>query len=58
MLNLAKILFSSKLLEKPLLRENLKQDPVLKNLTVIHQPKASNYKITQQEWQRVHELKG
>ncbi|MCC5654203.1 EVE domain-containing protein [Nostoc sp. XA013] len=54
----AKIRFTSKLLEKPLLREDLKQDPVLKNLTVIRQPNATNYKITQQEWQCVHELKG
>ncbi|BAY42009.1 hypothetical protein NIES2111_64050 (plasmid) [Nostoc sp. NIES-2111] len=45
----AKIRFTSKLLEKPLLRENLKQDPVLKNLIVIRQPNATNYKITQQE---------
>jgi hypothetical protein len=54
----AKIRFTSKLLEKPLLREHLKQDPVLKNLMVIRQPNATNYKITQQEWQHVHELKG
>jgi hypothetical protein len=44
-------------LEKPLPRENLKQDPVLKNLSVIRQPNAINYKITQQQWQLIHELK-
>ncbi|QFS51000.1 hypothetical protein [Nostoc sphaeroides] len=38
----AKIRFTSKLLEKPLLRENLKQDSVLKNLSVIRQPNATN----------------
>lgn len=54
----AKIRFTSKLLEKPLLKENLKQDSVLKNLIVIRQPNATNYKVTQHEWQRVHELKG
>ncbi len=54
----AKIRFTSKLLEKPLLREYLKQDPVLKNLIVIRSVWLTNYKITQQEWQRVHELKG
>ncbi|MBN3877050.1 MAG: EVE domain-containing protein [Nostoc sp. JL23] len=53
-----KIRFIGKLLEKPLLRENLKQDPMLKNISVIRQPNATNYKIRQQEWQRVHELKG
>lgn len=45
----AKIRFTSKLLEKPLMRENLKQDTVLNTLAVIRQPNATNYKITQQE---------
>ncbi|MEH2405317.1 EVE domain-containing protein [Nostoc sp.] len=54
----SQIRFSSKLIEKPLLRESLKQDPVLKTLMVIRQPNATNYKVTQQEWQRVHELRG
>ncbi|MHC0068134.1 hypothetical protein ACWATR_35480 [Nostoc sp. UIC 10890] len=54
----AKIRFTSKLVEKPLLREDLKLDPVLKTLMVIRQPNATNYKVTQQEWQRVHELRG
>ncbi|RCJ41947.1 hypothetical protein A6769_38480 [Nostoc punctiforme NIES-2108] len=44
-------------LEKPLLREDLKQEPMLKNLAVIRQPNATNYRITQQQQQRVHELK-
>lgn len=54
----AKIRFTSKLLEKPLLREDLKLDSVLKTLMVIRQPNCTNYKMTQQEWQRVHELRG
>ncbi|MBD2168623.1 hypothetical protein H6G04_30040 [Calothrix membranacea FACHB-236] len=54
----AKIRFTSKLVEKPLLREDLKLDSVLKSLMVIRQPNCTNYKVTQQEWQRVHELKG
>ncbi|MEH2356520.1 EVE domain-containing protein [Nostoc sp.] len=54
----SKIRFTSKLRELPLLREHLKLDPVLKTLMVIRQPNATNYKVTQQEWQRVHELRG
>ncbi|MBE8971364.1 EVE domain-containing protein [Nostocales cyanobacterium LEGE 12452] len=54
----SKIRFTSKLLDKPLLREDLKLDSVLKTLMVIRQPNATNYKVTQQEWQRVHELRG
>jgi hypothetical protein len=51
----ANIRFTSKLLDKPLLREDLKQDLVLKNLVVTRQPNTTNYKITQQKWQRVYE---
>ncbi|MCC5604825.1 hypothetical protein [Nostoc favosum] len=36
-------------LEKSLLRENLKQDPVLEILAVIRQSNATNSKVTQQE---------
>jgi hypothetical protein len=54
----SKIRFTSKLLDKPVLREDLKLDSVLKTLMVIRQPNATNYKVTQQEWQRVHELRG
>jgi hypothetical protein len=53
----AKIRFTSKLLEKLLLRENLQQDPILQHLMVIRVPNSTNYKVTQQEWQRVHELR-
>ena len=51
------IRFTHKLLETPLLRDNLKQDSVLQSLIVIRQPNATNYKITLEEWQRVEELK-
>ncbi|MEH2236442.1 hypothetical protein [Nostoc sp.] len=44
-------------LEKPLLWANLKQHSLLKTLAVIRQPNPTNYKITQQEWQRVHQLR-
>jgi predicted RNA-binding protein with PUA-like domain len=52
-----KIRFTSKLLDKPLLRENLKQDPILQHLMVMRVPNSTNYKVTQQQWQRVHELR-
>ena len=52
-----KIRFTSKLLDKPLLRKNLKQDSMLQHLMVIRVPNGTNYKVTQQEWQRVHELR-
>ena len=53
----ATLRFTDKLLERPLLRSDLKQDPVLKALTVLHQPNSTNFKVTAAEWQRVYELK-
>lgn len=50
------IQFKQKLLDRPLLRTNLLQDPVLKNLLIIRAPNATNFKITPEEWQRVREL--
>jgi hypothetical protein len=44
------IRFTSKLLERPLLKTNLLQDLVLKNLLVIRAPKATNFKVTTQQW--------
>ena len=52
-----KIRFTSKLLDKALLRKNLKQDPMLQHLMVIRVPNGTNYKVTPEEWQRVHELR-
>jgi predicted RNA-binding protein with PUA-like domain len=52
-----KIRFTSKLLDKPLLRENLKQDAMLQHLMVIRVPNGTNYKVSSEEWQRVHELR-
>lgn len=52
----AMIRFTSKLLERPLLKTNLLQDPLLKNLLVIRAPNATNFKVTPEEWQRVREL--
>ena len=53
----ATLRFTDKLLERPLLRSGLKQDPVLKSLIVLRQPNATNFKVTAVEWQRVYELK-
>lgn len=53
----ATLRFTDKLLDRPLLRSELKQDPVLKSLSVIRQPNSTNFKVTPDQWQRVYELK-
>ncbi len=50
------IRFTRKMLEAPLLRQDLFQDPTLKSLMVIRVPNGTNYKVSAQEWARVHEL--
>ncbi|MCT7952566.1 EVE domain-containing protein [Ancylothrix sp. C2] len=50
------VTFTKKLLEIPLLGENLKQDPILKSLSVIRRPNPTKYKFTPQEWQQIHEI--
>lgn len=53
----ARIRFTNKLLNNSLLKDELKQDSVLKDLQVIRQPNATNYKVTPEEWKLVYELK-
>ena len=51
------IRFTDKMLDRPLLRSALLQDPVLKSLIVLRQPNSTNFKVTPDEWKRVYELK-
>ncbi len=45
-----------KLLDKPLVQEELQKDLFLQNLTIIHQPQVRECRVRPEEWQRVHEL--
>ena len=53
-----KIRFLRKLIGQPLRRSELKQDLVLKNLSVIRAPSSTNFKVTAEEWEKVLYLKG
>jgi predicted RNA-binding protein with PUA-like domain len=53
----AKLRITGKLLDKPLLRSNLINDEILKNLMVIRVPNSTNFKLLAEQWQRVFELK-
>ncbi|MDB9312632.1 EVE domain-containing protein [Spirulina sp. CS-785/01] len=52
----AMLKFKQKLLDTPLLRQNLKQDPILQHLLVIRAPNSTNFKVTPEQWQRVQTL--
>jgi predicted RNA-binding protein with PUA-like domain len=54
----AHLRFTRKLLGQPLRRHELKQDQVLKHLLVIKAPNSTNFRVTPEQWQRVHSLKG
>lgn len=52
----APIRFSQKFVESPLSKSTVLHDPILRSLQVIRTPHGTNFKVTQQEWQRSHEL--
>lgn len=54
----AQLRFVRKLLGQPLRRHEIKQDQVLKELLVIRAPNSTNFRVTSEQWQRVHQLKG
>jgi len=49
----ALIRFTQKLTESPLLRSQLRNDPILKDLLVIRAPNSTNFKVTPEQWQHV-----
>lgn len=54
----AKISFIRKLIGQPLRKKDLKQDLILKELLVMKAPNSTNFKVTSEQWERVHQLKG
>jgi hypothetical protein len=53
----AQIRLWRKLLGQPLRKNELKEDQILKNLLVIRAPNSTNFKVTQEQWERVLQLK-
>ena len=53
----ATLRFTDKLLDRPLLRSELRQDLMLRSPTVLRQPNSTNFRVTAAEWQRVYELR-
>jgi len=45
-----------RLVEKPLLKEILKQDSILQNLLVIRNPNRASYKISLEEWEQFNRI--
>jgi uncharacterized caspase-like protein len=52
------IRFTHKLLNQPLLRDNVLKDSILKNLPIFRFRQGSIFEITPEHWQRVYELVG
>lgn len=52
------IAFVRKLLRQPLRKHEIRFDPILGDLPVIHTPGSTNFKISQEQWLRVYQLKG
>ena len=50
------IKFTNKFLESPLLKNQLQEDSVLKNLLVLRAPNSTNFKVSLEEWEQVQKL--
>jgi hypothetical protein len=51
----AMLRFTQKL-TTPILRTTVRQDPILKDLTIIRAPNSTNFRLTPAHWQRFHTL--
>lgn len=51
------IRFTTKMLEKPLLKTTLKEDPTLSSLSILKMAQGTNFLITPEQWRRVFEIK-
>ncbi|MGK7941292.1 MAG: SUMF1/EgtB/PvdO family nonheme iron enzyme [Crocosphaera sp.] len=52
----ARLRFIKKFLDKPILKEQLKQDQLLKDLLIIRNPRLSRTRVTPEESQRIYQL--
>ena len=50
------IKFTNKFVESPLLKNQLQEDSVLKNLLVLRAPNSTNFKVSLEEWEQVQKL--
>lgn len=52
----APVELTQKLLDAPLLKSWLHHDPVLRQLQVLQTPQSTNFRVTEDQWQRVQFL--
>lgn len=53
----AELRFTAKLLDRPLLRRDLKLHPLLNSHLVLRMPNSTNFRVTEEQWQRIQELR-
>lgn len=51
------IYFTAKLLDNPILYQELIQNNILNNLSVISDPRGTNFKLKQEQWMQIYELR-
>ena len=51
-----RIRFVRRMVDRPILRSDLLEDPVLKTLMVIRVPNRTNFRVTSEQWQRLQQL--
>ena len=45
--------FNKILVDNPILKENIRSDKALRNLSVIKQPQGTNFRITEEQWEAI-----
>jgi rubredoxin len=43
-------------IERPLLQDECRKDPILSDMTVLEQPQGTNFRLTKKQWTRILEL--
>jgi hypothetical protein len=51
-----KFRYELKLINNPILREELKNIPELQNMEIVRRPIGTNFKVTNDEWQAILDL--
>lgn len=44
------------ILDRPLLEDTCRDDPLLSNMEVLKQPQATNFRLSEEQWERILEL--
>ncbi len=48
--------YNKKIIDRPVLRDKIKDSPILKSLSIIRQPQGTNFRVTKEQFEELKEL--